>query len=375
MIEENTIVGNTNGIFVAAGVQGNVFRSNLVVGNPGVQVSVDHPSSNGFDIQNMATPGANAFEGNTCITALNAPCPSAGPSMSANPNPISVAAGTLGQTTISWSAPDAQVVEIHLGSPSGSLFTNQGNRGSIQTGVWVSDGMTFYLQDVTGGKPLTADYTLATLVVHLQPISTNGHMVPRFGSPATWWTGGTIVTLIALCLLFGGGMPRRRKVPVAVSGAVLLATAAYCIMATRANAQSHPSPQDTSAALDRMVAAHKGQQDIARYIFDTQGCKTCHTLGQGGKLGFTSRGQQVGGNYEGCIRLLTDVSAVAKIPDSRRTAQQRSKTARFDEFGCTFCHQVNPDKVGLTAVGSKLANMHLGCVEVEKQLASAPARR
>jgi hypothetical protein len=28
--------------------------------------------------------------------------------------------------------------------------------------------MTFYLQDVTGGKPLTADNTLATTVVHLQ---------------------------------------------------------------------------------------------------------------------------------------------------------------------------------------------------------------
>jgi hypothetical protein len=33
---------------------------------------------------------------------------------------------------------------------------------------WVPDGMTFYLQDVTGGKPLTSDYTLATLVVNLQ---------------------------------------------------------------------------------------------------------------------------------------------------------------------------------------------------------------
>jgi hypothetical protein len=28
--------------------------------------------------------------------------------------------------------------------------------------------MTFYLQDVSGGKPLISDNTLATLVVHLQ---------------------------------------------------------------------------------------------------------------------------------------------------------------------------------------------------------------
>jgi hypothetical protein len=54
-----------------------------------------------------------------------------------------------------------------VGSPSGPLFTYQGSQGSAQTGAWVTDGMTFYLQDVTGGKPLTAANTLATLVVHL----------------------------------------------------------------------------------------------------------------------------------------------------------------------------------------------------------------
>jgi hypothetical protein len=32
----------------------------------------------------------------------------------------------------------------------------------------VTDGTTFYLQDATGDNPLTADNTLATVVVHLQ---------------------------------------------------------------------------------------------------------------------------------------------------------------------------------------------------------------
>jgi hypothetical protein len=32
----------------------------------------------------------------------------------------------------------------------------------------VTDGMTFYLQDISGGKALTADNTLATVVVRLQ---------------------------------------------------------------------------------------------------------------------------------------------------------------------------------------------------------------
>ena len=49
-----------------------------------------------------------------------------------------------------------------------SVIASGGNRGSQQTGAWVADGTTFYLQDVTGGKPLTADNTLAALIVHLQ---------------------------------------------------------------------------------------------------------------------------------------------------------------------------------------------------------------
>jgi len=106
-----------------------------------------------------------AFGGNTGTTVETR----IGPFLTAGPNPIPVTGNAVvGSTTISWSAPDAQVIEIHIGSPDGPLFTRMGNRGSIQTANWVSDGMTFYLQDVTDGKPLTSDYTLAMLVVHLQ---------------------------------------------------------------------------------------------------------------------------------------------------------------------------------------------------------------
>ena len=95
----------------------------------------------------------------------NGPAPA---SISASPNPIPVTGGaTLGQTTLTWNAPDAQVIEIHIGSPTGPLFTQQGNSGSIQTGVWVSDGLTFFLQDVTNG-PAAAGNTVASVVVHLK---------------------------------------------------------------------------------------------------------------------------------------------------------------------------------------------------------------
>ncbi len=168
-MEDNTIVGNAIGIRLVAGTEGNILRRNLVTANPPVQVAVSNPSSTGVDILNLATAGANAFVGNVCLTSVNAPCPSVGPSLTASPNPIPITANAFhGSTTLSWNAPDAQVVEIRIGSPDGPIFAYMGNRGSIQTGAWVSDGMTFYLQDVTGGKPLTSDYTLAELVVRLQ---------------------------------------------------------------------------------------------------------------------------------------------------------------------------------------------------------------
>jgi len=92
-----------------------------------------------------------------------------GASLTVVPNPIPVTGGaTLGTATLTWKAPNAQIIEIHVGSPTGPLFSHFGFKGSATTGAWVNDGMTFYLQDVTGGKPLTADNTLATAVVHLQ---------------------------------------------------------------------------------------------------------------------------------------------------------------------------------------------------------------
>ena len=141
------------------------------MGNPGVEASVDHPSAtSGFDVRNLGTTGANTFTANVCLTAVNGPCPAAAlPSLAASPNPIPVTgSGVLGMTTLTWMAPGVQAVEIHIGSPDGILFAGGGSRGSADTGLWVRDGMTFYLQDISGDKPLTAENTLAAVVVHLQ---------------------------------------------------------------------------------------------------------------------------------------------------------------------------------------------------------------
>jgi hypothetical protein len=170
VIEDNTAVGNANGIILVAGVEGDTVRRNFVVGNPPLQVAVDHSSGGGADIVNLATVGANLFQANVCLTSVNAPCPSsAPPSLTASPNPIPVTGATLlGMTTISWMALGAQAVQVRVNSPSGPLFASGGNRGSAQTALWVADGTTFYLQDVSDGMPLTAENTLATVVVRLQ---------------------------------------------------------------------------------------------------------------------------------------------------------------------------------------------------------------
>jgi hypothetical protein len=89
----------------------------------------------GFDIRNPAAAGDNAFVSNGCLTSINAPCPSVGPSFTADPNDTVTRNANVGQTTLSWSAPDAQLIEIH--SPNGPLFTFQGNRGTAQTALGI----------------------------------------------------------------------------------------------------------------------------------------------------------------------------------------------------------------------------------------------
>jgi cytochrome c2 len=131
----------------------------------------------------------------------------------------------------------------------------------------------------------------------------------------------------------------------------------------------------SSATLDRMIAAGKSQRELAQYLFDTHGCKDCHTIGSEGRLGFTAKGKERSQGFEGCISTLKAMSVIAKVPENQRSATQRQRAQRFEEFGCATCHRLTPGQMGLTAVGAKLASLHLGCVDVEKQLASKPGTR
>ena len=90
--------------------------------------------------------------------------------IAADPNPVprsQLATGTA--TTVTWTARNTAVLEVRLGAPDGPLVTRSGPLGSARIGSWLQDRMTFYLQNVEGGKPPAPEHTLDTVTV--QPAS------------------------------------------------------------------------------------------------------------------------------------------------------------------------------------------------------------
>ena len=60
------------------------------------------------------------------------------------------------QTTLTWNAPTSTAVEVHVGSPTGTLFADGGPTGSAATGAWATLGMSFYLVDATTHQSLAS---------------------------------------------------------------------------------------------------------------------------------------------------------------------------------------------------------------------------
>lgn len=92
-------------------------------------------------------------------------------SISASPNPIS-GSGVHGQTTINWNCPYCTMAQVRVGSADGPLFAasvsgSSGSAGSATTGDWVTNGMTFYLQDGTSGDITSSANTVGTVTVQL----------------------------------------------------------------------------------------------------------------------------------------------------------------------------------------------------------------
>jgi len=150
-----------------------------LLGSPDTRVEIVDSASVGYDdvsqtIDRPAAKGTIFFDLDKRTLILPRQTQSRGQSSAkdativADPNPMRVCDGSgLGTTTISYTLAGQDLIEVHVDSPDGPLFVRQSNDATTATGKWVTNGMVFYLQDVSDGKGLTAENTLATVKVGL----------------------------------------------------------------------------------------------------------------------------------------------------------------------------------------------------------------
>src|ERR1043165_772136 len=86
--------------------------------------------------------------------------------ITAEPNPFRPELDGAGETTVSWISYSTSRIEVRVDAPDGLLFARSGpGRFSKVTGHWVRDGTTFYMQNISGGLPLTPENTLGVVTL------------------------------------------------------------------------------------------------------------------------------------------------------------------------------------------------------------------
>ena len=73
----------------------------------------------------------------------------------------------MGKTTVYWKTP-VKDVQLRIGAANGKLWGNGGGTSHSETGPWVSNGMTFFLQDATAPDPTSPNATMAKLTVYVK---------------------------------------------------------------------------------------------------------------------------------------------------------------------------------------------------------------
>lgn len=142
-----------------------------------------------------------------------------------------------------------------------------------------------------------------------------------------------------------------------------IALVAACSQKTKSQATAQ-----ASLVPSELNDPNKSPQEIANFVFTNYKCASCHTLSGEGKFGYTSRGEQLKQQSEGCVSLLTSMSVIAHITEPDRKPEQKLKAAHFKDYGCTVCHVVEPGHMGLTQTGQKLSSLHMSCSEVQQIL-------
>jgi hypothetical protein len=83
-------------------------------------------------------------------------------------SPVIMVAPGVGRTTLSWLTRGVSSVQVRVNSPAGPPMTGfESPSGSASTGDWVTDGMTFYLQDASSGNSAGSSRTLAAVRVRV----------------------------------------------------------------------------------------------------------------------------------------------------------------------------------------------------------------
>lgn len=121
-----------------------------------------------FFLQN-ATSGDSAGPANTITTVQVGSTSSVSgfPRGSISAAPVTFSSGGA-RTTLSWQATGVSSVQVRVNSPFGPPMTGyEAPVSSAITGDWVTDGMTFYLQDASNGDSSGLSRTLATVRVRL----------------------------------------------------------------------------------------------------------------------------------------------------------------------------------------------------------------
>jgi cytochrome c551/c552 len=151
-----------------------------------------------------------------------------------------------------------------------------------------------------------------------------------------------------------------------ISGAWIAAFAVGFVLVTSLSLLLRSGTAAASGnALSDAQIAHMSSGALTKYVFENQGCGSCHTVSADGKLGFTDRGKERAKGFEGCTALLTAMNVIAQVPQASRTRDEKATAARFQEFGCASCHQIVPGTMGLTKYAPKLKSLHVLCTEIQ----------
>lgn len=151
---------------------------------------------------------------------------------------------------------------------------------------------------------------------------------------------------------------KRRRSSLRHSGKVRLSTALIVAGLAVVCAVVSIELLSRSRTLSESEIARMNSAQLTKYVFSHQGCDTCHTLSANYQLGLTDRGQQLSTGFEGCAGLLTAMNVVGELSPSDRSPDEAQVADRFQEFGCSTCHQITPGKMALTDYGSKMKSLH-----------------